>query len=371
VSRQPHEAAWRLGPVSGRIDPDVSVRIDVLRIVLIGLIVLCHGGRFAGVTVPFANPVVEFVLTLFNRGFDCVAVPLFFGISGYLLLRKLELSPVAYGRLLKKKFLAIGVPLLFFNGIWIAWIFVIGSIPLFGSRSFLLQAGIVNKLLGIGMPPLNYPLWFLRDLCIVFVLTPIFLACYRRIPVTGLVALLLLWIFEAPTSEYSVAGFSFAFYAGGFLARRETNLRDTAGWDRYVLPLFAIGSVVVGLTPWLALDPYTLAAFKKAYQLVGVAAFWCVSRAGWIKGNALMHHMASYSFFIFLTHEPTVSLLQTYLLQFWQPTGTVGQLVAYCLPGGVAIFGLYVLGRIFSRIAPRVYAVLAGAPVSRAPKVSS
>ena len=84
------------------------------------------------------------------------------------------------------------VPLLFFNGIWIAWIFVIGSIPLFGSRSFLLQAGIVNKLLGIGMPPLNYPLWFLRDLCIVFVLTPIFLACYRRIPVTGLVALLLL-----------------------------------------------------------------------------------------------------------------------------------------------------------------------------------
>jgi len=315
-------AAWRLGPVSGPIDPDVSSRIDVLRIILIGLIVLCHGGRFVGSDVPFCGPVVEFVLTLINRGFDCVAVPLFFCISGFLLLRKLELSPAAYASLIRKKAISIGIPFLIFNGMWIVWIFTIGSIVMFGSRSFLLEAGILRKLLGIGTSPINYPLWFLRDLLIIFFFSPIFLFFYKRLPVTGLFVLLVLWFVESPASEYSLCGFAFAFYAGGFLARRGMNLRDTAGWDKVVLPLFLVGSVVVGLQPWIGLDPYALAAVKKVYQMIGVGFFWCLSRYRWMKGSALLHSLASFSFFIFLTHEPTVSILQSRLIIFWQPAGT-------------------------------------------------
>jgi surface polysaccharide O-acyltransferase-like enzyme len=358
-------AGWRLGPVSGPIDPDVSSRIDVLRIILIGLIVLCHGGRFVGSDIPFAGTTVEFLLTFVNRGLDCVAVPLFFCISGYLLLRKLELSPAAYASLIRKKAVSIGVPFLVFNGIWIIWIFAVGSIVMFGSRSFLLQTGIVHKLLGIGTSPINYPLWFLRDLLLIFAVSPVFLVFYKRLPVTGLSLLLLLWFVESPASEYSLAGFAFAFYLGGFLARRGVNLRDTAGWDKYVFPVFLLGSVVVGLQPWIGLDPYSLAALKKVYQMVGVVAFWCLSRRQWVQGPALLHRMASHSFFIFLTHEPTVSLLQSRLQLLWQPTGTVSQLLGYFVPGLAALFLLYGLACLLSRLVPGVYAVLSGAPLRR------
>uniref|UniRef100_I2PXY9 Acyltransferase 3 domain-containing protein n=1 Tax=Desulfovibrio sp. U5L TaxID=596152 RepID=I2PXY9_9BACT len=358
-------AADRLPPVAGPIDPDVSARIDVLRAVLIGLIVVCHGGRWIGSDVPFANPAVEFCLTLVNRGLDCVAVPLFFAISGFLLLRKLECSATAYATLLRRKFVAIGLPFLIFNAVWIVWLLAVGSIALFGSRSYLLEAGIAAKLFGLGTPPVNYPLWFLRDLLLVFALTPVFLVFYRRLPVAGLAGLLLLWLVGEPAGEYSLGGFAFAFYAGGFLARRRVNLRDTAGWDKYVLPLFAAGSVLVGASPWLGLDIYQLAALKKAYQIVGVAAFWCLSRQGWIKGSRALHAMAALSFFIFLTHEPTVSVLQSRLMHVWQPAGTAAQLIAYPVVGLAAILLLYGLGRLLAKAAPTLYAVLTGAPLRR------
>ncbi len=344
------------------IDPDVSARIDVLRTILIGLIVLCHGGRWIGATVPFAGPGVTFSLTMVNRGFDCVAVPLFFAISGYLLLRKLEATPTAYWRLLRTKALAIGIPFIIFNAIWIAWVLFVGSIPQFGGRSFVLQAGIVQKLLGIGTSPMNYPLWFLRDLLIVFVCAPVFLVFFRRMPSLGLALLGLAWFLESPGAEYSLAGFGFAFYAGGYLARRRANLRDTAGWDKYVLPLFGLASVVVGAQPWLFSDPYALAAFKKVYQIIGVAAFWCLSRQGWIKHSPVLHRVAAMSFFIFLTHEPTVSVLQSELARLWQPAGFVSQLVAYPLVGLTAMALLSGLGWGLAKLAPRLFAVLTGAP---------
>lgn len=352
-----------LGPVRDPIDPDVSARIDVLRAILIGLIVLCHGGRWIGSDVPFASPFANFMLTVVNRGFDCVAVPLFFAISGYLLLRKLEATPAAYGRLLRTKALAIGVPFVIFNAIWIVWLLTVGSIPLFASKSFVLSAGIPQKLLGIGTSPLNYPLWFLRDLLVVFALSPIFLLFFRYAPLAGLWVLGLLWFGESPASEYSLAGFCFAFYAGGLLVRRRANLRDTAGWDRYVLPLFAVGSVVVGLTPWLGLDPYALAALKKVYQVLGVAAFWCLSRQTWVKGSRVLHRLAAMSFFVFLTHEPTVSVLQSQLARLWRPGSTLAQLAAYPVTGLTAIALLSLLGWVLARHVPRLFALLTGAPL--------
>lgn len=352
-----------MGPCRGPIDADVSARIDVLRSILIGFIVVCHGGRFLGSQVPLAGPGVEFALTVFNRGLACLAVPLFFAISGFLLLRKLELTPAGYAGLLRKKLMAIGVPFLIFNGIWIVWLLTVGSIEQFGGRSFLLQSGIVAKLLGIGTSPLNYPLWFLRDLLKVFALAPVFLFLLRRMPATGLLGLLVLWFAASPVDEYGFFGFAFCFYLGGWLARRRIDLAHTAGWDWYVLPAFAAATVFVELAPWQGVDPAAYAAFKKGYQILGMAALWCFSRRPWLRDSALLHRLAGYSFFIFLTHEPTVSLVQSRLLTVWQPAGSAAQLLAFFLPGLVAIAGLFWLGRGLSRLAPRVYAVATGAPL--------
>lgn len=356
-------AAGSLEPCSGPVQEDVSARIDVLRIVLIGLIVFCHGGRFLGSRIPFAGLGVEFVLTVFNRGLACLAVPLFFGISGYLFLRKLQLTPASYVGVLRKKFWSIGVPFLLFNGIWIVWLLGVGSIEQFGSRSYLLHAGIWAKLVGYGNTPLNYPLWFLRDLLKLFALAPLFLLLFWRLPRAGLLGLAILWFVVNPADEYGLWGFAFCFYLGGWLARSRVELSRTAGWDPYVLPAFTVATVLVGLAPWLGLDPVAYAAFKKGYQVLGMAAVWCLSRRPWLRDNGLLHRLAAYSFFIFLTHEPTVSLAQSRLLLAWQPSSSLGQVAAYFLPGLAAVTGLYWLGRGMARFTPRLFALATGLPL--------
>ncbi len=356
---------WRLGPVREPIDPEVSARIDALRIILIGLIVLCHGGRSLGVVVPVAGPGLEFCLAYLNNGIDSAVVPLFFCISGFLLLRKMELSWASYGTMLKKKCLAVLVPFLLFNAIWIVWICFVGSIDMFGAKTFLLQAGVWRKLLGMGTLPLNYPLWFLRDLLLVFLAAPLFLVFYKRMPWIGLTLLLALWLLEAPADAYSLGGFAFAFYLGGFLARLRVNLRDTAGWDRHVVPTFLTASLIVAGQGWYGFDPYGFYAFKKFYVLLGVAFFWCVSRLEPIKASARLHRMAAYSFFIFLTHEPTVSILQSKLLHYWKPTSWLGQCIFYVIPGLAALCLLYGLGRLLARWVPAVYAVASGSHQGR------
>ncbi|MHC1791484.1 acyltransferase family protein [Solidesulfovibrio sp.] len=361
----PFAAAGRLPPCHGPVDAAVSARIDVLRIVAIGLIVICHGGRFLGTLVPFANQGLEFLATAFNRGPACLAVPLFFCISGFLLLRKLELTPAGYASLMGKKLLAIGVPFLLFNGIWIVWLLTVGSIENFGGRSFLLEAGIVPKVLGLGTSPLNYPLWFLRDLLKIIAATPLFLLFFRRMPRLGLGLLFALWFLESPADEYGLAGFAFWFYLGGLLARSRADVAATARLDWWLLPLFVLATGLVGLAPWLGQDVYVYAALKKGYQLLGVAALWCLSRRSWLAGSGLLHRLATYSFFIFLTHEPTVSVLQTRLLSVWQPGTGLGQMVAFFLPGLGAIIVLYWLGRGLARVAPGLYAVATGTMLRR------
>jgi surface polysaccharide O-acyltransferase-like enzyme len=357
--------AGGFAPCRGPVEAGVSARIDVLRIVLIGLIVLCHGGRFLGVLVPFDGPTVQFAATAFNRGPACLAVPLFFAISGYLLLRKLELTPAGYVTLMGRKLYSIGLPFLIFNAVWIAWFLWVGSIAQFGGRSYILEAGILPKLLGYDTSPVNYPLWFLRELLKVFAVTPVFLLFLRRLPLAGLALLFVLWFVERPNDEYGFCGFAFWFYLGGLLARSGLDLGDTARLDRWVLPLFVLATAVVGLAPWLTQDVVVYAVGKRFYQILGVVALWCLSRQPWIMGSGLLHRMAGASFFIFLTHEPTVSILQTRLLAVWRPEGAAAQLVAFVLPGLAALTLLYWLARGLSRFAPPLYAVLTGAPLRK------
>jgi peptidoglycan/LPS O-acetylase OafA/YrhL len=355
--------AGSLAPCRGPVDAEVSSRIDVLRIVLIGLIVVCHGGRFLGSLVPYAGDGVQFAATAFNRGLASLAVPLFFCISGFLLLRKLELTPAGYARLMGRKLVSIGIPFLLFNAIWVVWFLWIGSIAQFGGRSYLLGAGIWAKLFGYGTSPLNYPLWFLQELLKVFALTPVFLLFFQRLPRAGLALLLVLWFVERPADEYGFCGFAFWFNLGGLLARSRVSVGDTARLDRIVLPLFAVATLAVGLAPWLTEDVVIYAAGKRLYQMLGVAGLWCLSRQAWLKDSGLLHRLAALSFFIFLTHEPTVSVLQTRLLSVWTPTTAAGQSLAFVLPGLAAIGLLYWLGRGLSRFTPGLYAVLTGAPL--------
>ncbi len=354
------KTGWLLGPAMGPIDQDVSRRIDVLRLLLIFLIVLSHGARLLTGLVPDLEPGTRLVISLFNDNVTHAAIPLFFIISGYLFLRKFDLSTQAYLTMCRKKLVSILVPYIFFNLIWILWFFFVGSIEMFGSRSFLLQEGVVTKLFGLGTVPVNYPLWFLRDLLIVFIISPVFLVFYKEAPLVGAVVFFSLWTVWGGPGSFSFYGNAFAFYLGGLLSRYDVNLRDTAFLDKLVFPGFIACTAIMMLHEKLGIGPESYHFLFKCNMLLGVVFFWCLSRYSVLKDSRLLHVGATYSFFIYLTHEPTLSIVQSSVLPRFQPAGVLSQVVYFFASAVLTMIFLGCVGAVLSRIVPGPYAVVTG-----------
>lgn len=354
------KSGWLLGPAHTPIDPDVSKRIDVLRLILIFFIVLSHGARLLTGLVPTLDPGTRFVISLFNDNITHAAIPLFFTISGYLFLRKFELSAGAYLTMCRKKLVSILVPYVFFNLIWICWLLFVGSIEMFGSRSYLLQEGIVAKLFGLGTVPVNYPLWFLRDLLIVFIVSPVFLVFYKEAPLVGAVVFFFLWTVHGGPGSFSFYGNAFSFYLGGLLSRYDVNLRETAFLDKFVFPGFAICTAIMIFHDRIGIGQENYHFLFKCNMLLGVVFFWCLSRYSRIKNSRFLHIGATYSFFIYLTHEPTLSIFQSSVLSRYQPSGVVAQTAYFLASPIVIMFLLGCVGAILSRILPGPYALVTG-----------
>ena len=354
--------AWMLGPVHDPIDRDVSKRIEVLRIILIGLIVLAHGAR--GITVRIAGetgPLATLMLEVLNGHVDFVAVPLFFAISGFLFLRKFDLSLAAYGDMLRKKFVSVLVPYILFNAGLAAWFYCVGSIEMMGSWNFLVGEGLFTKTFGLGTTPINYPLWFLRDLLVVFLVSPVFLVFFKEAPGVGLIAFFLLWTGQSE-GPYSYAGDMFAFYLGGFAARIRLPLAGVSWWQRTAS--WAFGLLTVVLVCWTSLgftDEGVRQFCFKANLVLGIAAFWRASAFSLIRDSKLLSRMGRHSFFVYLAHEPTMSVLQTRLLALWRPVGDTQQVVFYFGSGFVVIFGLWLVAEALSKLVPRLYGFAVGA----------
>ncbi|EHJ46810.1 acyltransferase 3 [Solidesulfovibrio carbinoliphilus subsp. oakridgensis] len=356
--------SFLLGPVREPIDRDVSKRIDILRIILIGLIVLAHGAR--GITVRIADsggtgPVADLMVNILNGHVDFVAVPLFFTISGFLFLRKFELTLPAYGEMVRSKFISLLIPYVLFNGLLAAWFYCVGSIEMMGSWGFLQSEGLVTKILGLGTTPVNYPLWFLRDLLVVFLLSPVLLLFFKEAPGVGLITLFVLWAGMDP-APYSYYGDFFAFYLGGYLARTRLPLAGVSWWQRAGAWLFVgLTIVLVAHQPLgITVDSVRLFLFK-CNLVLGLVFFWRISAFSFIRDSAVLHSMARHSFFVYLAHEPTMSILQTRLLAVWKPVGDLQQIAFYWLSGLTVIVLLWGLGEVLSRLVPAVYAVATGA----------
>ncbi len=360
----PDKPSWMLAPVREPIDADTSKRIDVLRIVLIGLIVLAHGAR--GITVRIADtggtgPAATFMINVLNGHVDFVAVPLFFTISGFLFLRKFELSLPAYREMLRSKFVSLLVPYVLFNVLLAAWFYFAGSIEMMGSWGYLRSEGLFVKVFGIGTTPINYPLWFLRDLLVVFLLSPVLLLLFKEAPSVGLVSLFVLWIGLSPM-PYSYYGDFFAFYLGGYLARTRLPLAGVSWWQRAGTWLFLGLTAILVFYQSLGFTEEGVRQFLfKCNLVLGLAFFWRCSAFPAIRDSAVLHRMARHSFFVYLAHEPTMSILQTRLLSVWKPAGDVQQIAFYWLSGLATIFFLWGMGELLSRLLPTVYAVATGA----------
>jgi succinoglycan biosynthesis protein ExoH len=286
------------------IDADISARISILRSCMIFGIVVLHTPLY--VPIDEVGPHAFDMLKAFFQSavFRCT-VPVLTLVSGYLLFGSSAVArPLS---LISSKFKTLVIPFLVFNLPLAAIVFVLqlrGPLAVSYQLVPLNLGTLLDATLSLTAAPVNYPLYFLRDLFVLCVLAPVFAILLRRAPLAGLflVAGFFLLNFDGPLVIRT--DMPVTFYLGGLCAVYKVDMRQL---DKYAAPCLGVFLVLCGAVVVFKVKNTTGLRLASPLLVWSAASLLVGTRFGtWLAG------MSKYSFFIFLMHAPV--LMATWMI---------------------------------------------------------
>lgn len=342
------------------VDIATSRRLTALRALLMLCVVGIHAEKGVMFHAPVEAPLAHAVFNVVCRHIFQTAVPLYFAISGYLLFLRYDGNLAEYPRLAFTRFRSIFLPFLLVNGFWIAYLTIAGGIPGIGGTTFLRERGVFSLLLGVNGLPLIYPLWFLRDLFVFFLLAPAFGLLLRRAPYAGLAAIWLCWNFmlqEGIPIEFSGA---FFFYLGGLLAVKRA---DLDGWRNLRLPALLAWAALIGLSSFVqvsGIETVWRYPLWRMSVMIGSVAVWQFACAVRLEKSWTLLKLAPSIFFVYLLHEPVLSYLSSWTGGLVSADSSLSQLGYALLLATATVAVTLGMGWALRRFAPQAYSLLTG-----------
>lgn len=300
-----------------QIDKLQSEAINFLRFPLIVGVVFIHNyspiafGGEVMVDAPFFHVFSE----LFSQVIGRVVVPLFFFISGFLFFYRTNFNAQVYTTKLKKRIRSLLIPYLFWNISFLVFYYVVTHIPAMSSWfkgvdyswEYILSSlwGRLDET-GTAAYPVAYQFWFIRDLMVAVVLTPLLyvLLKYSKGYFVLLLGLLWFWGFSIP--YLGIRGFSmsalFFFAAGTCLGIYRLNILEVFGhWRKFSFGAYPLLALVDLCTKGTSYNVY----IHQAGILVGIV--FCFNLTAWLLKDRKVKtsaFLSSASFFVFAIHDP-------------------------------------------------------------------
>lgn len=347
------------------LDSDSSDRLASLRFPLIVGVVFIHAYstevRLSHSTVGIEQTpfVLDLIRNLLSQGIARIAVPTFFLMSGYFFFLDFSWSVAAYKAKLSSRGRTLLIPYLFWNTCGFLAILAAQNLPatrpfFAGSMPDLPSLGVWDRIdatIGITRLPILYQFWFIRDLMVLVVLSPLFYVFLRVIPSITLGAISIAWFLGAwfltiPTIE------ALAFFligAGCAMAGK-----SLFAFDRFGIPItIAYLGVLLSdaLTKGSPLNPY----LHKSGILLGIPCtlfltHLVVDRPR-LKGILLW--LGRSSFFVFATHEPLMTGIRKIVFKLLSPSSQWLVLVLYLVIPSLLIALLVLVYAVFKKLFPR------------------
>lgn len=252
-----------------------SESINMLRFPLAILVVFVHGfGADIDVAQLHASgltglAVYDYIRLFFSVVIARSAVPIFFIISGYLLFLKVEdYSKTVYMDKLRKRLYTLVVPYFSWIILFILWtlMFMVGGILLHGKPwiriiDYLHENGCLHMFwdssvwgkrftwLGVethNSGPVLLPFWYMRDLIIMVVLSPVIYWLINKTKIIFLIFLLAIYVFDIRVSWMS-GTFTWAslfFCLGSYFAINKKDFSDVLWKWKKVICAVAVGLMV-------------------------------------------------------------------------------------------------------------------------------
>ena len=343
------------------MNANVSSRINLMRIVLISGIVFVHV-PYDPANSPFLGTygMIDWLRVFLGDSLFRVGVPCLSAISGYLLFRK---GGFDYARTLRSKASTILLPFLLWNLSFLAFVALAQSRGMgFGYLPDVLHASpreLASFAFAVEAWPINLPLYFLRDLLLCLILSPLLAFLMRRYPRATLLVFLLYAVLPLPNLIFLKKSILFGFSVGIGVALHKV---DLAAIDRHARAiLFVVLSATVLLSAGLYLTgpefPLWLDMTRSLIALTGILGSWALSALlvqTWV-GQRLSRG-GGLSFWIFCGHYPLLIVLW----MIWNRIGSADYPLFYALAPVLAISILVATHALAQAFFPRLHALLTG-----------
>lgn len=370
-----------------------SQALDLLRFPLAIIVLVIHtfntnGLRIHGTTIPIDNKpfslAVNHIIDGFLRG---QSVPIYFFISGFVFFLGIRLTKKTYLRKLRNRMNTLLIPYVIWNIVATLWA-ALRLLPCLSSlfpnahltqmdfslpailntfwdasKGIFTRPPLEGETVNSHIYPQDYPLWFVRDLMIVVLCTP--LLCKLLQWMRGYLAVMLgtSWFVMAYWDLGHVNQLLTAFFFFSWGAYMSISQKDMLSeFHRYfktslcLYPLLALLHIASTYEfPW-ASD-----TIKRLNVLVGL--FFAYNVAAWLLKRRICKvspFLASSSFFIYVTHSLMCSEMLKTLFLLFRPVSDIGVLLAHVLATTLTVSSLLLVFWLLRQYTPSFLKVIAG-----------
>jgi succinoglycan biosynthesis protein ExoH len=375
-----HTTHWEL-PLRELSSVEISRTISLARIVLIVGLVFLHYLKFPNSTVwPYTGLDVNqhSVATYVNSViffFFLSAVPLLSMISGWLFFSFENKDPMqtVFTRM-RNRFTSVYLPLVFWNAVAMAWLYAIYKInahyPLLAEINVNFSAAglkeYINGIFALTSRPIAFQFWFVRDLFITALISPVLLLVSRRAPWLGAAVLGTAWFWGWSMVIFLRPDVPFFFYLGALVRMNKLPVTITLKVAVTVAIAFLAIVCLRALAP-LAVDfsdnimPTWVRINTSLMRIVGVIACWgMLQYMAQTSRGIQMGKYAGLAFFLYATHWPLIAFIKIWLWPLMPVENDFWMLVHSFASVSLTVMTSLGIGILLNRYAPSVFALMNG-----------
>lgn len=268
----------------------------------------------------FKKNYIFYIENFVTNGITRSAVPFFFILSGFLFFHNFRFSFDNYLIKLKKRIKSILIPFLLWSLFYLILALLLNQINIkIVNYSIISICDFIYYLI---LKPIPFQLWFLRDLFIIVVVSPLIYLLLKKSGVVLLLILFVIWfnnyqIFIVIDNE-SAMFFTFGAYVSLYDSK---NMIQKKTKNKYLLMCLIL---------WISTNILKLDAdliirnlyIHRVSQISGLFFLWYFYDFIYDKYGKEVNYenvlwIRDYGFFIFLLHEPLLSLIKKSTLRFF------------------------------------------------------
>ncbi len=354
----------------------LSRAINFARISLIVGLVFLHYEWFPNARIspfrgldPTQNQIATFVQS-FVLFFFFSVVPLLSMISGWLFFSFRSDTATALRSRMGRRFASLYLPLVFWNALFLAILLLLFQVN--PANKLLAEMNIdlgsagpldyVNAVFAVTEHPIGFQFWFVRDLFVTALVSPLLWLLLTRAPLLGAMLLGGAWLIGHDLWIFFRADVVFFFYLGGWIRLRGIPVEIGARATMVFLAAYVAMCAVRTLAPYVVDgDPFILQVMTRGMRLVGVLACWGLfQRIAPTSIGGLVARFGGLAFFLHAAHYPLIAEVKLILWGLLPAETQAWMLVHYIASVLVTVALGIGLGLLLTRSAPRAFALLNG-----------